>query len=793
MSEHNHERVRGIRRHQRIAAAYPETWQYRLKNRLLGPPMVTERLSSEKLRKVVAMGVLGPDMISSSAYGTEEMLVVLVPLIGLGAFTMVIPITVAILAVLFFVALSYLEILGHYTHSGGAYVVARKNFGTKFAQVAAVALLIDYTVTVAVQVSAGTAAMTSAFPSLLTSFPIFGNGTVPITVAVVLLMFYANLRGLKEAGAWFAAPVYFFVISLGFVVTMGFIKGLSGSLHAHAIPAEKVIGYNLGHPKANALLMGLGVFYLLKAFANGGASLTGLEAVSNGIDVFEQPKARNGRIVLVVMCLVLAYLVLGTSLIAHWTHAVPYGSGSPTVVSQEVHYVLGSGGLGNVLFYVVQFATMLILFTGGNTSFNGFPFLASFVASDHYLPRQLTKRGHRLAFSNGIFMLTVVAITLIVAFKANVNSLVALYAIGVFTGFTVAGAGMLKQHFTTREGRWHLGMVVNGFSAGLSGAVVLILLITKFAEGAWLIFAVAPPMYFGLLHLRKQYEKEEDTLVKGVDATVEAPVLRRHSVVVFVDRLDMATARAMQYARNLHPDDLRAIHFNLDSLAAVELVDSWGRLGISRFPLDVIECRDRRLDRAALEFVADVVADGNTECTVLLPRRIFNSRISRFLHDRSADKIAEALTTVPHVAATIVPFNLKAAGRQLTLDDLRDEEVEAAAATSESHQPKMAEIDLALAARAEGTIKIAALETRQRAKVAGRVRSIRIQPARDTSNLECVLTDDTGDITITFLGRPNIPGITQGTRLVAEAMVAERDGVLQMTNPEYELVAEPGE
>jgi amino acid transporter len=791
MSEQTHERVRGIRRQQRLAAAYPETWQYRLKNRVLGPPMVTERLSSEKLKKKVALGVLGPDMISSSAYGTEEMLIVLVPLIGFGAFTMVIPITVAILAVLFFVTLSYLEILGHYIHSGGAYVVARTNFGSKFAQIAAVALLIDYTVTVAVQVSAGTAAMTSAFPSLLTNFPLFGDGTVPITVAVVVLMFYANLRGLKEAGSWFAAPVYFFVASLGIVVTMGFIKGFTGNLHAHAIPAERLIGYHLGHERPSAIFLGLSVFYLLKAFANGGASLTGLEAVSNGIDVFENPKPRNGRIVLIAMCVILGYLVLGTSLIAHWTHAVPYLSGSPTVVSQEVHYVLGNGSLGRVLFYVVQFATMAILFTGGNTSFNGFPFLASYVASDHYLPRQLTKRGHRLAFSNGIFMLTVVAITLIVAFKANVNSLVALYAIGVFTGFTIAGAGMLKQHLTKREGRWHLGVVVNGFSAGLSGAVVLILLVTKFAEGAWLIFAVSPPMYFGLLHLRKQYDKEEAVLAAGVASMAEAPSSPNHLVVVFVDRLDVAAARAIQYARSLKPDNLRAIHFNLDSLAAVELVDSWAGLGIGRFPLDIVECRDRRLDRAALEFVADIVADGTTECTVLLPRRIATTRLSRVLHDRSADKIAAALTVVPHVAATIVPFRLRDAGKSLTLDDLREEDV--VAAQADLAPIKLAEIDLALAERAEGTVRIADVETRRRAKVAGRVRSMRVLPARDTQNLECVVTDDTGDLVITFTGRSSVPGIIQGTRLIAEAMVADRDGVLLMTNPEYELVAEPEE
>jgi len=773
-----------------VAAAYPETWQYRFKNKVLGPPMVNEQLSSERLSNPVALGVLAPDMISSSAYGTEQMLVILVPLIGLGAFTLVIPITIAILAVLFFVTLSYLEVIGYYTKAGGSYVVARDNFGPKFAQVAAVALLIDYIVTVAVQTSAGTAVLTSMFPSLLTVGVWPHNLTVPITVAVVLIMLYGNLRGIREAGRIFAFPTYFFVCSLTFVVLMGYWKEFNGQLVAHPLPTD--LGYQPGHA-GSGLLMGLSIFYVLKAFANGGASLTGLEAVSNGISSFRRPESRNGRITLVIMCCILGFLVSGTSLLAKWTHAVPYAAGTPTVVSQEVRFVLGSSSFGHAVFYVVLTATMLILFTGGNTSFNGFPFLANFVAGDSFLPRQLTKRGHRLSFSNGIIVLAIVALVLIVAFDANVNRLVALYAIGVFTGFTIAGAGMVKHHRIARTGRWKLGVVINGFSAVLSASVVMILLITKFTEGSWLIAVVAPPMYFALLRLNRQYTKEAARLETGAVEAVEAPLLRRHVVVVLIEELDMAAARAIQYARTLRADDLRAVHFNLDVAVATELTESWQRLGLRRFPLDVVECRDRRLDRAALELVAEVVGDGNTECTVLLPRRLFNSRLARVLHDRTADHISAAVTEVPHVAATIVPFSISNQSPET------EQAIAAALAESrpQSEKPmkakKVTEIDQALAARAGGTAPIGDLIARQRSKVAGRIRSVRVQPGPSATNLECVVTDDTGDVTVVFLGRRTVPGIEAGARLVVEGMVSERDEHFSMLNPDYELVAGPEE
>ncbi|MGH7687436.1 MAG: amino acid permease [Candidatus Dormibacteria bacterium] len=763
------------------SSAYPESWLYRLKNVLLGRPLVSEQLSAQRLPKRLAFGVLAPDMVSSSAYGTEEILVIMYPIIGIGAFALVVPVTLAIIAVLFFVTLSYLQVIGVYTRVGGSYLVARDNFGPYIAQIAAVALLIDYVVTVAVQTSAGTAALTSIFPS-------FVPWTVWITVGVTLLMFYGNLRGIREAGKIFALPTYFFVISLGLVVVTGLVKASLGMLHAQPIPPASVLGYaSVGHPGPGAL-MGLGVFFLLKSFANGGASLTGLEAVSNSLDSFQKPVARNGRTTLIAMCVTLGVLVIGISLLAHITHAVPYAAGTPTVVSQEVRAVVGPGTIGGALFFIVQIATVLVLLTGGNTSFNGFPYLASFVAADSFLPRQLTKRGHRLAFSNGIFVLTLFAIVLIIAFQARVDSLVALYAIGVFTGFTLAGAGMVKYNVAHRPRRWRLGVVVNGFSALLSVTVVGVLLVTKFVEGAWIIAVVAPPMYFGLLRLHRQYSRESEQLEAGAIAATEAPVLRRHVVVVLINELDNAAARAVQYARSLRPDELRIVHFDIDAAKTEHLRKEWSRLGLARLPLDIVEAPDRRVDRAALEYTATVVADGETECTVLLPRRFFHSRWQWLLHDRTADRIANAVEAVPHVSATIVPYSV--ASRPAS--EIRGRPIPLPIHVDRPRRPQAPlEVDQALARRAAGTQPIKEVIWRRRTVVAGRIRSVRVQTAVGTANLECALTDDTGELLLVFQGRPQIPGIVPGARLVAEGMVGSWQGKLAILNPDYELVSEP--
>jgi len=768
--------------HANVASVYPESLGYRVKRMLLGKPYVTEQLGGERLNRVVALGVLAPDCISSSAYGTEQILTQMTPFIGLAAFALVVPVMFVILGVLLVVTTSYLDVIKYYTTAGGSYVVARDNFGPKIAQIAAVALLIDYIVTVAVQCSAGTAALTSALPGLT-------HYTLEITVLIVLVLIYGNLRGLREAGSYFAFPTYFYIVMLSSTIVIGYYKKFNGSLKMIPQPlSSSLVGHHLGQ-QGTGMLMGLAFVSLLRAYANGGSSLTGLEAISNGVASFRRPESSNARKTLVTMASILAFLLLGTTLLASWTHALPYAIGTPTVVSQEVLDIFGAHGVGHIIFYMVQFATVLILYTGGNTSFNGFPFLANYVATDKYLPRQLTKRGHRLAFSNGILLLGAVSLTLIVIFNAQVNGLIALYAIGVFTGFTLAGAGMVARHLRERTGRWRVGVALNAISASVTAIVVLVFLFAKFTEGAWIIAVVGPLMYLALIRLNKQYVREE----KAFEATSGRATMsiRMNRVVIFVDSYDLATERALLYCISLNAYSIRAVHFDIDPIVTKQLEKSWGAPGTASagMTLEIAECDDRRVDRAALELVADIVRDPDVFCMVILPRRGFVSRLQRLLHDRTADAIAGAVMHVPRTAATIVPY--RAVRKRLAEGAIQESPVGDEVVRGGVREDAHLAADVKLAERSVDAAPIGGLIERQFAEIAGRVRSMAINHESDGDELRCVIADNTGSVTLVFQGRSNIPGIERGTRLLVRGTVTSLRREAVILNPQYEIVAAP--
>ena len=633
--------------------ALPESLGYRLKNKLLGAPLHTEELENERLGIPTALAVFSSDCISSSAYATEEILVHLLPYVGLAAFLLVIPITVALLVVLGFLILSYRETIKAYPTAGGAYMVTRDNFGLLPAQVAGVALLTDYILTVAVSVAAGTAALSSA-ASFLAPY------RVEISVAFIVIIAMTNLKGVRESGKLFALPTYFFIAIMGVLLAIGFVKMGGGHLHPQTLDlhpaALKKKGIISIGSAGTGMLYGLSMFALLRAFASGGAAVTGVEAISNGVTAFKKPEWLNARKTLMIMGGVLATLFLGLSILSTRTHAVPYESGTPTVISQIGKTVFGGGVMGNVLFYSLQAGTMLILVLAANTSFADFPRLASFHAGDNFMPRQLTKRGHRLVFSNGIIALAVASAILVVVTGAKVDRLIPLYAIGVFTSFTLSQSGMAKHHWTKREPHWKRGLVINGIGAVLSLVVDIIVIITKFTHGAWFIILLVPVMVAGLVRLNRQYELEEDQLEQDVEESVTAPIMRRHVVLVFVNKLDTSTARAIQYARALMPDELRAVHIAVDRAAAHELAERWRKLGLSRVPLELVDCPDRRVDRAAVEVVAAEL-NGGTEVTVLLPNRIYSRFWHRFLHDNTANEIASVVSQLPHANVTTVPFH----------------------------------------------------------------------------------------------------------------------------------------
>lgn len=780
----------------------PESLRYRIKTRVLGPPLHTEQLAHERLGIPTALAVFSSDCISSSAYATEQILSKLIPFVGLLAFSLVVPITLALIVVLFFLILSYRETIKEYPTAGGAYMVTRDNFGLLPAQVAGVSLLTDYVLTVAVSTAAGTDALTSAISSLA-PYHLF------IALFFVALLAFGNLKGVKESGKIFAAPTYFFIAIMGLMIVIGIVKWVAGTIHpqdltpliAHAhnprlpLPSKFKDAIPPGIKGTKTMfLYGAGLFVVLKAFASGGTAVTGVEAISNGVTAFKRPEWLNARKTLVIMGAVLGVLFLGLSALSTKTHPVPYQSGSPTVISQVGKGVFGGGLGGHSLFYMLQAGTLLILVLAANTSFADFPRLASFHAGDNFMPKQLTKRGHRLVFSNGVIALALAAAVLLIGTAAKVDRLIPLYAIGVFTSFTMSQSGMAKHHLTRKEPGWRKGIFINGTGAVLSLIVDVVILITKFTAGAWIICVLVPLMVFSLTRLNRQYEAEATELERDAPAAAARPILSRHVVLVLIDRLDLAAARAIQYARTMTPDDLRAVHFVIDPQHTAVLSDEWRRLGLSRLPLELVDCPDRRLTRAAVELCAEALADAETEVTLLLPRVVHTRAWHRLLHDRTAESIAAAVGELAHANVTFVPYHL---GAQYGHDELADA---IARATPKRSAKRGAKRSSALASHGaeeaitpdqvpEGAIPIADVTYRQRARVAGRVRSVRVQPWSGIATLECTVADATGGLLVVFLGRKEVAGIAPGARLVVEGMVGDHGGRVAILNPSYRIIA----
>jgi amino acid transporter len=802
----------------------PETFWYSAKRRLLGPPMINADLGEQRLSKTLALGVLSPDGISSSAYGPEEILIELIQVFGIAAFTIVLPMTAVILFVMVLVVLSYREVVIIYTRAGGSYVVARENFGPRIAQIAAVALLIDYVVTVAVQVAAGTAAVASTFPAV-------GPYSRWITIGVILLMCFGNLRGIREAGKVFALPTYLFSGAVILMIVTGIIREVAGKLPQQNIYQLHHL-YQIGSGSSSFVTLVL-IYTLLKSFANGGSSLTGIEAVSNAVSAFKPPEGINARRVLVMEASILGVLLAGIAWLAHLTHAAPYMAGFPTVISQEADMVFGH--TGHFMFFVVQGATMLILYTGGNTSFNGFPFLTSFVAEDSFLPRWMMKRGQRLVFSNGIIVLTVLSVTLIAVVGSNVNALVPYYAIGVFTAFSMAGYGMARYHTTHKEPGWRHKRIIN-FSAGvMSTIVVLIFAVVKFTEGAWLIVIIFPVLVFTLIRLNRQYRAEAGALQAIGDRRASGvgpsqPNYSRRVVIVFVDDFDLSTIAALRYAKGLRATKLRAAHLVIDTEQAERLRQAW--LPDKSVALEFIDTPDRRLTRAAADLVSEEAATPDTQVTVILPRRSFSPLLGRLLHDRTADKIAGVVSRVPNAAATIIPFDVQ--NRLRVLSERQAQHAAAVpptAALTATTAPRPAApaprsgapapltaVPDPVAAEARhlradaeatapkeveplpgagsydrpipppGVTPIGSIREPARTVVEGRVRVVEVRSVERNSVLAAEIADSTGDLTALFYGRSRIPGLMCGSRVRFRGPVGIKDGLPVMINPAYELL-----
>ncbi len=618
--------------------------------------MITDQLQHEKLSNTVALGALSPDAISSTAYGPEQIMVELLPAAGMAAFVMLLPLIGVILLILVLVAASYRQVVMAYTRAGGSYVVARENFGPRVAQIAAAALLIDYVVTVAIQCAAGTVAVASAIPAL-------GRYSLEITVAAVLVFCYANLRGLREAGRTFAVPTYAFVTMLTLMIVIGIAREVFG--HLPTYDPYQVAGA-VQIRQGNGLVMGASVLVILRAFANGGSSLTGVEAISNTVNLFRKPVGLNARRVLTVMAWILGLLLAGVTWLGHVTRATPHQAGYPSMLSDIGRVVFGHGLMGNILYFLLQAASAAILYNGANTSFNGFPALANFVAEDRFLPRPLMKRGHRLVFSNAIITLTVLAVGLLLLTGGSVNALVPLFAMGVFSAFAMAGYGMTKHHLTHRGRGWRYKLVVNLSAGILSTLVVGIFAVAKFPEGAWLVVIVFPVLVFALIRLNRQYRTEASVLERSRTERPTFDRYPRHQVLVFVDSVDLADIEALRYGNGLHADSLTAVHFVLDGAHAALLQQRW-ELFDHDTPLRLVDCPDRHLSRAAHQLVLQALIEHpEAKVTVLLPRRTYSALMGRLLHDRTGDKMARVISRIPGATAQIVPYDIKSRIAQVT-------------------------------------------------------------------------------------------------------------------------------
>ncbi|CAB4754206.1 unannotated protein [freshwater metagenome] len=751
---------------------------YRIKRRLLGNPLNRHTLSHQRLEKRYALGILSSDCISSSAYGSEQILLALVPAFGLAAFTMLMPMTAIVLIILLIVTLSYRNVISVYTKVGGAYIVSRDNFGPVVAQVAAVALMLDYIVTLAIQSAAGVAAIISTFPEV-------APFKIHLTLAIIVLLSYGNLRGVKEAGKAFALPTYLFVGSMAVVFVIGIYRQFAGTLPLLDVNQEGAVPIG----ESQGLLTFAAIFILLRAFANGGSSLTGLEAISDGVSLFKAPEQVNARRTLVIMSSILGSLVLGVSWFAHKIHAIPYENETPTVISQIAKTILGDGTLGNLFFIVVQAATMLILFAGANTTYSAFPLLVNFVATDGYLPNWLTKRGHRLNFSNGILLLSGSAIVLVLVTGASVEHLVAFYALGVFTAFTLSGLGMAKHNYINRGNWWRGKFVVNALSGGISFVVVIIFAIVKFSEGAWVIIVITPILVITFLRLRKQYSKEQNVLAVTAQSS-RATSISRHDVSVLVDSLDLATIGAVRYARSLNPRNLNAVHFVIDDKRADAISSGWAaNAAVSDVPLILIDCPDRRLPNAAVDYAIRSTSSPDVELTLLLPRRSYSRFLGRVLHDQTAEAISAPISQLERVVATIIPFDVE------RILEVGSRGKTAVVANEPAPKPKKIPLPKLQSNEAgpishysENILPISNATWRKRAHVRGQVTAIRTAPSGGAPRVDVEVWDTTGGITLQFLGRREIAGLDVGSTICAEGMVGETQGALTILNPSYEIV-----
>ncbi|MGD9793546.1 MAG: APC family permease [Acidimicrobiia bacterium] len=612
----------------------------RLKNILLGSPISSADEHHQRLSKKIALPVFASDAISSTAYATDEILVVILlqASVGTTAYRTLVPIALVVCALMLIVVLSYRQTITAYPSGGGAYIVSRENLGVTPSLVAGASLLVDYILTVAVSVAGGVLAIRTA-----TGFD--SKWTVPVCLACVLLMTIVNLRGVKESGAAFAGPTYFYILMLITLIVVGlyriFVQDIGpipeSLLSEDAVELSKQTGT-------------LGLFMLLRAFSSGAVALSGVEAVSNGVPAFAKPESKNAATTLMWMGGILGSCFLGVSILA--SHLKPYrGEEDGNGLGLMAQYLYGGKG---VMFWLTMIATFLILILAANTAYADFPRLASIVARDGFLPRQFFNRGARLVFSNGVLFLAVVASALIVAFNGDISKLIPLYAFGVFTGFTLSQSGMVRHHLKHREPNWRIGMVINAIGAVTTGMIAVIVVVSKFTEGAWIPALLIPIMVTIFRSIGRHYERGREALKVDVGYW---PRRETHTMIVLVGGINKGVLHGIQYARSLNPDRLMAVTVATDDEDRQRIEKQWADHKVP-IELHTVYSPYRELTRPVMGFIDELdQLYGDDMITVVIPEFVTSWK-SQWLHNGSAFALKARLLHRPHTAVVSVPVHM---------------------------------------------------------------------------------------------------------------------------------------
>jgi len=601
-----------------------------IKRALIGRPIASEHAIHERLTKVKALAVLSSDALSSVAYATEQTLIILV-LAGAAALRYTLPISLAIVALLAIVAISYRQTIYAYPNGGGSYIVAKDNLGTLPGLIAAGSLLIDYVLTVSVSVSAGVLAVVSAFPSTT-------KYTVPMGIVFIFLIMLGNLRGVRESGTIFAIPTYVFVVGMLVMIAIGLWRVLTGDPAATSTPRE-----------ALQATEGISLFLVLRAFTSGCTALTGVEAISNGIPAFKKPESKNAATTLIIMVTLLGTMFMGTSFLAHRYGILPRDNES--VVSQIAAQVFGGKG---VPYFVIQIATTLILVLAANTSYADFPRLGSILARDGFLPKQFQFRGDRLAFTIGIVVLTVLSAALYVIFGGQTDQLIPLYAVGVFISFTLSQAGMVR-HWMREPGKHGRNMLINGVGAVATGIVAVLFAYTKFLYGAWLVIIIIPLIVVSCLGIAKHYRQAAEQTRLTDDDVPPAPRTTEQVIIVPVADINKVTLNALAYARALSARVV-AVHVTDDAEEAHHLQEKWEKWG-EGVDLVILESPYRSLTGPLLSYI-DLVQRKRPQAmlTVLVPEYVPNHWWEQPLHSQTALRLKAALLFRADTVVTSVPY-----------------------------------------------------------------------------------------------------------------------------------------